>query len=410
MNILILGASGFIGRYLYDALIHQGHYVMGASRRPINNINWQFFDFNQVEETTTQQQLQGIDLVINAVGILQQSTGQSFAQIQDLGPKKLFAICNDMNIKVLQISAIGAEQEQPITEFLASKRQADQALLNNTQPNIVLYLGIVLGESGKTTRQLSLLARLLGVPIALDKNTELPLISIEQLTDRIITLINHWPNKASSQVLIAQPETLANLLKDLRLWMGLKQGLFLWLPPPLLTMLFWILPHLSIGTLNKQSLAMLTDYSSLSYQPITVETASKSLLKNKATVQFNATLQLKILFYFNLMILSFIWLMSGISTLISFEVSQDLISSLPINTQWADILIIAAALGDIALGLLLLVAKLRRWIIMLQISVILMYSMIILVFMPELYLHPFTPIIKNMAMMVLAFYLLIQED
>jgi len=44
------------------------------------------------------QQLQNIDLVINTVGIYQQASRQpadnnSFSQVHDLGPKRLFDAC-----------------------------------------------------------------------------------------------------------------------------------------------------------------------------------------------------------------------------------------------------------------------------------------------------------------------------
>ncbi len=72
-------------------------------------------------------------------------------------------------------------------------------------------------------------------------------------------------------------------------------------------------------------------------------------------------------------------------------------------------IIVIAAIGDILLGLLLWYKSIRKWIIYMQIAVMLIYSIIITLFVPLLWLHPFAPIIKNLAMLVQSFYLLAQD-
>ena len=408
MNILITGVSGFIGRHLYNALSQQGHHVIGCSRREVANINWQKLNFNQSVEDW-KQQLQLIDIVINTAGIYQQSRSQLFSHVHDTGPKRLFDACKKHSVKVIQISAIGAEQEHPVTEFLTSKRNADQALLEGNEPNVVLYPGIVLGEQGRSTRQLSLLARLVCIPLAFGRNKELPLISIHQLTRHIIGLINNWPTSKQADILVAKPETMEHLLNNLRQWMGLGKGCFISIPKPLINLTFFLFPKSSIGAFNKQSINMLATYSNKEVVPITNETASDSLLKNNATASFNKDIRLKMLFYINLITLSVIWIVSGLSSLLNIEQSRELISLIGIEGNSGDTIIVTAAVGDIVLGMLLFLPQLRLLIIKVQISVIIIYSLIIAIFIPLFWLHPFAPIIKNMAMVVLALYLLIEK-
>lgn len=408
MNILIVGVSGFIGRHIYDALIHKGHHVIGCSRREVANINWQKLDFNQSTEDW-QQQLSNIDIVINAVGIYQQSASQSFSLVHDMGPKKLFAACEKLAVKVIQISAIGAEQEQPVTEFLRSKRNADQGLLESDVPNVVLYPGIVLGEEGRSTRQLGVLARLVCMPLVFGRNKALPMISIDQLTQCVVEIVQQWPTSKRAQVVVAKPETMEALLNNLRRWMGLGEGRFIAVPKSIINFIFWLFPALSVGAFNKQSIEMLSSTSKTEYVPVSDETASASLLKNKASTRFNKAMQLRFLFYINLMVLSFIWVASGLVSLINFEQSRELIALMGVNGDFADALIVVASVGDILLGVLLCVPTLRRWVIIIQISAIAIYSLIITIFVPLFWLHPFAPIIKNGAMIVLALYLLIEE-
>ena len=408
MNILIVGVSGFIGRHIYDALIHKGHHVIGCSRREVANINWQKLDFSQsIEEW--QQQLSNIDIVINAVGIYQQSASQSFSLVHDMGPKKLFAACKKLVVKVIQISAIGAEQEQPVTAFLRSKRNADQVLLESDVPNVVLYPGIVLGEEGRSTRQLSVLARLVCMPLVFGRDKALPMISIDQLTQRVVEIVQQWPTSKMAQVVVAKPETMESLLNNLRRWMGLGKGRFIAVPKSLINFMFWLFPRLSVGAFNKQSIEMVSSYSKTEYVPASDETASASLLKNRASTRFNKAMKLRFLFYINLMVLSFIWIASGLVSLINFEQSREIIALMGVNGHFADVLIVVASIGDILLGVLLFVPTLRGWVIIIQISAIVIYSLIITIFVPLFWLHPFAPVIKNGAMIVLALYLLIEE-
>lgn len=408
MNIWIVGVSGFIGRHLYSAFSQHGFHVTGSSRHEVPGINWQPLDFRQSAEEW-QQQLQGSDVVINAAGIYKQSTTQRFSHIHDLGPKRLFEACCKENIRIIQISAIGAEQEEPVTEFLQSKRNADQFVLQGDLPNVVIYPGIVLGEEGKSTRQLSLLARLLCIPMVFGRNRELPLISIHQLTDHIVEIINHWPEKKQAEVLIAKPETMEHLLNQLRQWMGLGKGCFVYLPKKILHFGFGLLPNMAVGAFNRQSVEMLDAYSNQSYEPVTKETASYSLLKMNATKSFRKAMRQRQLLYLNLAALGVVWIFSGISSLVNFEQSRELIALVGVSGDLGDVIIVTAAIGDILLGVLLWYPPVRRWVVYVQIIVMLTYSLIILIFIPMLWLHPFAPVIKNLAMFVLALYVLSED-
>jgi nucleoside-diphosphate-sugar epimerase len=229
MNILIVGVSGFIGRACYQALMLEGHLVSGCSRTSVANMRWSPLDFEQ-SDIAWQKQLEDIELVINAAGCLQQSDQDRFSIVHDLGPKRLFAICGELGIKVIQISAIGAEQVEPSTEFLRSKRQADQFLLQQPHANVVLYPGVVLGERGATTQQLSLLARQVCMPMVFKPKTILPLVSLAQLLKVVSGLVNTWPSHAQALTVVAKPETAEQLLLALKKWQGSRWGCFMYVP------------------------------------------------------------------------------------------------------------------------------------------------------------------------------------
>lgn len=112
MRILVAGASGFIGSRLVRALAAQGHHVVGASRsREPHSTLWAFVrvDFAQVPEPAWWvPQLQGIDVVINAVGIFRESGSQTFDALHHRAPVALFTACALAHVPtVIQVSALG---------------------------------------------------------------------------------------------------------------------------------------------------------------------------------------------------------------------------------------------------------------------------------------------------------------
>ncbi|MBT3335894.1 MAG: hypothetical protein HN395_05905 [Methylococcales bacterium] len=140
------------------------------------------------------------------------------------------------------------------------------------------------------------------------------------------------------------------------------------------------------------------------------ETASQSLNRMPPSQALIGQLQMTTLFYLNIVVLSVIWVMSGVSSLLSFEQSQVLVQAVGLPNQLGDAAIVVASMGDIVLGLLMWFSGLRRWVLYTQFVVIAVYSIIIAIFLPEFWLHPFTPIIKNLAMIVLGLYLVVGES
>jgi len=405
MNILLVGGNGFIGNKLDLALRLDGHLVTIASRNKINGRRWCYLDFEQ-SKNESKLNLTNIDLVINAAGIYTQSKTQNFVNSHTLGPIALFKYCKQQNISVLQISALGAEQKEPNTEFLSSKRKADQYLLTNGTNNVVLYPGIILGEGGYSTFQLSLLASSFIVPYVFAKDARLPSLGIEQFTQQVLSLVKNWPEKNQSHVLLSKAETIITLINNLRNWMGKRKALYLPIPQRAIDILFLLFPHFSIGLFNKQSMAMMHAYRQTQYNFINKDSASVALLKTPITKAYCNTLKIEQFSLLCTIILSLIWISSGVVSLINFEQSLQLASAMITLPVFAKASIVAGSLLDIALGVLIYIPTLRRKSLFAQLLIIFLYTLLITIYMPHYWLHPFAPIIKNAAVMMMAWYLL----
>ncbi len=165
MNILILGATGFIGNSIFHSLVAD-HNITIAGRTPIDGYSkWRYADF--LKEIDEDSLLKDIDLVVNAIGIID----GDFNRIQSEAPSKLYKACIEKGIRVLHISAIGADKNNPPTEFLSSKKKTDELLLNYNKAKVI-YPGIVIGDRGRSSQFFAELA-------------QFPIIPIFQMTGRL---------------------------------------------------------------------------------------------------------------------------------------------------------------------------------------------------------------------------------
>src|SRR4051812_39982798 len=106
MRVLVAGASGFIGRALADALAREGHEVIRASRHGELAV-----DFASVAAAHWwAPRLENVQAVVNAVGIVRESRGQTFEALHTRAPIELFRACAAARVGfVVQISALGAD-------------------------------------------------------------------------------------------------------------------------------------------------------------------------------------------------------------------------------------------------------------------------------------------------------------
>ena len=115
--------------------MRDGITVIGAGRdldfgrRILPDIDWIPCDFNRdIEVSHWRERLEGIDAVVNCVGILQDTAKDDAARIHGDATAALFKACEDAGIgRVVHISAISAEEDVS-SRYAQSKAQADAAL------------------------------------------------------------------------------------------------------------------------------------------------------------------------------------------------------------------------------------------------------------------------------------------
>jgi hypothetical protein len=76
----------------------------------------------------------------------------------------------------------------------------------------------------------------------------------------------------------------------------------------------------------------------------------------------------------------------------------------------ADFALYAAAALDLALGASILLLRRRRWLWLAQFALIVAYMVIITIKLPEFWLHPYGPILKNLPLLACITLLYSLED
>src|SRR5690606_7133405 len=99
--------------------------------------------------------------------------------------------------------------------------------------------------------------------------------------------------------------------------------------------------------------------------------------------------------------IALVWIVTGIVSLGLFPVehSYALLARVGIDAGLAPVMLYGAALMNLAIGVAILVVPRRRWLWLLQLALILGYTAIITWKLPEFWLHPYGPLLKNLPLL-----------
>jgi uncharacterized protein YbjT (DUF2867 family) len=152
---------------LRDVLLMRGNQVRLLSRRALAHPECEAIqgDFAALQNAADWLPLlDGIDTVINTVGIFAESAGQSFTALHRAAPQALFAACEASKIKkVIHLSALGAAADAP-TAYWRSKGRGDAALMQSTLNWTIVRPSLIYAPDGASSRTFCSLASLPLIP------------------------------------------------------------------------------------------------------------------------------------------------------------------------------------------------------------------------------------------------------
>jgi uncharacterized protein YbjT (DUF2867 family) len=414
-SVLLLGASGFIGTPLRALLENAGFRVVTASRRPASSSGAVQADFAVDHDPQAWlPRLEGIDAVINAVGIFTERGSNSYHAIHTAAPQALFAACARAGVpRVIQISALGAESG--ITGYFRSKLRADEYLMGTPLDWTIVRPSLVYGDAGASSRILRMLASLPLIPLPGNGSQQVQPIHVEDLARAIVAMLaGTAASRAVVPVVGPVPLPFRNYLLSLRKQMGLRPGLCMPTPRWLMHIAGVAGGRLAGGLLRPDSIAMLELGSTADPRLVTAllgqapRPASRFIGPGRAA---GLRMSARLAWLLPLLRLSIaaLWILSGIVSLWFYprEASFAMLAQAGIPAALRLPALYGAGSLDLLMGLACLWPRPRSWVWLGQIVLVLVYTAIITLRLPELWLHPFGPISKNLpilaALLVLYF-------
>lgn len=420
--ILITGANGFIGRHLADALARDGHEVVCAVRDPARMHDRRFrtiaADFTaDVDAATWLPRLSGIDVVINAVGILREHHAQTFEAIHSRAPRALFAACVQAGVKrVVQVSALGADR-QAASRYHLSKKEADDYLATLPLQSVIVQPSLIYGPGGTSARLFTLLASLPLIPLPGAGRQQVQPVHIDDLVAAMRVLVERDAGPGTCLPVVG-PEavSLRTFIATLREAMGGGRAHFIPVPLGLVRIGARAGSYLPGALLDAETLAMLERGNTADAGPLTrllgrPPRPVRQFIAPQEAAALRLQANLNWLLPMLRLSIALVWILTGVVSLGLYPVEESyaLLARTGITGWLAPLMLYGAALLDLCFGIATLALKRRRWLWAAQLAVIGFYTVIITFRLPEFWLHPYGPLSKNLPMLAAIWLLLALE-
>lgn len=198
-KVITVFGTGFIGKNLIYQLLEMGNIVRAVSRNPYlqgnlvpmgNASNLDVCYGNVVQANTIERYIDNSDIIINLVGVLHESGGESYFDSHVTGIKNISELCTKYNIdELLHISSIGADVKSE-SKYQSTKGQGEKILLENFPRAKIIRPSIVFGpDDGFFSVQSKILKISPIVPLFGGGNNKFQPLYVKDLVEGIIKLL-----------------------------------------------------------------------------------------------------------------------------------------------------------------------------------------------------------------------------
>jgi uncharacterized protein YbjT (DUF2867 family) len=420
MRILLTGATGLIGSAIARALLRDGHELVCAVRDPsrlalpAERVQALQVDLTQVPSTEWwQPRLAGIDAVINAVGILREAPGQHFDALHHQAPAALFRACAQAGVRcVVQVSALGAAATAR-SRYHRSKHAADEVLRGLPVAGAVVQPSLVFSPQGQSTGLFFTLAAAPLLMLPHRGDMEVQPVHLDDVVAAVLALLQTPPPRVRTVALVGpRPMPLREYLAQLRRQLGWGAWKpVLGMPVALFMAGAAVAGRIPGSALDSETAGMLLEGNAA---PVADATALlgratrdvATFIPLAESQDLRARTALAMMVPLLRLTLALLWIWTGIVSLGIYPVerSYELLAGVGLHGSVATVALYGAALLDIALGVFTLWLPAvwqhaRRWVWLAQLALIAGYTVIITIFLPEYWLHPYGPISKNLPIM-----------
>lgn len=406
MKILVLGGYGLIGLSITKALVHAGHDVSGLGRSvrkgeaAAPDVTWIGRDLSHMTEAEDWTHvLTGIDVVVNAAGVLQDGMNDRVMAVQRDAVRALAAACKPAGVRqIIQISAPGVSESSD-TVFYRSKADGDAAVQASGVDWVIFRPGLVL--SPQAYGGTSLLRQLAAVPLVqpvMLADADIRTVYVEDVAAAVVRAVEEGLTGIDADLLSSEPTRLQDLILALRTWLGFAPPKAVIRTPLFLGALTARLGDLAgwLGwrpALRTTSLKVLGKGVTGHAQQWPVRNLPDTLSALPSTVQERTYARTALLYPFLLLILSAFWIVSGIVGWVQ-QIPAMAVFGPDLPAPLAKGFVLGGAIADIAIGVALLIRPLTRLAALAAVLVSLAYLAGSAILAPHLWADPLGPMIK----------------
>jgi uncharacterized protein YbjT (DUF2867 family) len=393
--VLLTGQSGFIGSHLRARLLRRGHDVPAVRvdlRAAVAPEAWLLH-------------LSGVDVVINTAGIFRERQSGDFALVNEAAPCALFRAASAGGVRlIVQFSALGADAGAA-SRFHLSKRAADDCLRSLPVPSFILQPSLVFGPGGASARLMDTLASLPLIPVPGAGDQQIQPIHVDDLVEAVVKLVESAHPAAATTVHLVGPRamSLRQYLAALRQGMGLPSARFVPMPMPAMRLLARLAAWMPATPVDPEALEMLDRGNTADVGPtrealgrlprdpaLFIPPDSASGLRLQASLGWLLPL-LRVS-------IAVMWIWAAVVSVWFHPLAESyaMLAATGVPAALAPLALYGASAADLALGVLTLTLPRRRLLWLAQIALVLVYTVIIAVRLPEYLTHPFGPIVKNL--------------
>jgi uncharacterized protein YbjT (DUF2867 family) len=385
-----------------------------AARVVFPDAAWIIRDITAISTEEWRRLLDGVDVVVNASGALQDGARDDLEAIHVTSLARLVAATEGLPLRIVQISAAGVGPEAS-TEFFRSKARGDALLAAGARDWVILRPTLVL--SPETYGGTALLRGVAGLPLILPQvlpRVEVQTVHIDDLAAAVVrSARGEVPSALIADLTEPGVQDFATLVAQIRRWQGFPPPrLCPEVPGPVLALigkgadllgrLGWRSP------LRSTALQALADgirgdpaaWQRAGGQPCRSLAATLSSLPSTRQERLFARL------YFMLPLaiatLALFWCAAGLIALVAPSRAMAVLEARNAPTWIAGPTVVGGALVDIVLGLAILWRP-SAWLAALGMIVVSgVYLLGSLALAPDLWLDPLGPMVKAIPGMVLA--------
>ncbi|WP_088503202.1 SDR family oxidoreductase [Burkholderia ubonensis] len=418
MNILVCGANGFIGRALCARLEAGGHRVVRgvhAGRRAAGPGEIAIDYARDVRPEHWRARLDGIDAVVNAVGMLTGRRGVTLDAVHRAAPCALFDACCGAGVRrIVQISALGVERGD--TAYFASKLAADAYLQTLPIDFRIVRPALVYGATGASARYFRMLASLPVHVLPAGGRQLLRPVHIDDLAEIVARLIERpAAGERIVDVVGADEVEYREMLAIYRRAMGFPPAMRVSVPGALFAAAAALSGRMPGAMLTRDTWAMLragntgelaASSAALGRPPRGPRAfigAQAVALRHEALAAWRRPLLTGSL--------AIVWIWTAIASAFIHPLRDSLALLAHVHLTGISALaaLYAACALDFVFGVATVVAPSRRlWAA--QIVLVVAYSAVIAVAMPGLLAEPFGPVLKNVPILAVLLILFAEEE